>query len=158
MSKIKAVIEKNIESQQPQFKLLEWLKANAEAKLLNEPLLKKMQEATGDYSLRIARSAGMTHVLWGFIKGGSLIVAHTEMRVHIDTKFIERENPSYFSALLKRNEIRRKALADEKAIEELEQTLEIFVAAREKLEKLMGHGTIFDQDRYHIEKEYGIHD
>lgn len=163
MNKIPTIIEKSIEPTEPQFKLLAWLKANAEGKLLTEPLLKKMQAAV-DESLRIQRRYGMTHIEWGDYgyhkdtgrPGGSIILAWSEKNVRIDTKLIEEKNAAYFSACLERNETRRKALADEKAMYELDQTLKAFVAYRDKIKELMAHGTVFAPDRYTIEKEYGL--
>lgn len=162
MNKIKTIIESRIEKTEPQFKLLAWLKANAEGKLLTEPLLKKMQEATGDPTLRIRRQYGMTHIEWGGYgesrgeRGGSIILAWSEKNVRIDTKLIEEKNAAYFSALLERNETRRKALTNESAMKELDETLLAYIAARDKLKELMAYGTIFAPDRYCIESEYGI--
>lgn len=161
---VKEIITENIEQVENQYKVLAWVEAYGNGKLLGEPVLKKMKAATGIESLRIVRNYGMTNLEWGDygytkntgVPGVSLLLAHQTTNVYLDAVAMREKNPAYFDAALKRNEVRKVALADEKVMKDLEDTMAQFIAARDKLAKLFEYGTIFNHDSCSIEKEYGI--
>lgn len=153
------LIESQIEKREPQDAILAYLKTQ-DGKQLTQRTITKLQELTGDKSIRLRKAFGMTSIEWGSYnatsgrEGGSLHCTHTEKNVIIDAKKIEENNARHFSALWRRNELRHKALNDIEAVSELKETIDVYVAARQKLEKLLAYDTVFEPDAYAIRRTF----
>jgi hypothetical protein len=153
-SSVGALIESRIEPTEPQDGILAALKEH-DGKPFTVRTVAKLQEATGDQSIRLSKSYTMTHLEWGRYgatqgrEGGSLFVAHTTKNVRVDTVHIEEQNACYYSALKERNWKRRKLLEQPKKLAELDKAIAEYKQASGKLQSLLEGA--FDVDRYAID-------
>lgn len=155
---IRALIESQIEPEEPQTTIVEYLGTQS-GKRLTERHLQKLRELTGDDSLWLRKQYGMTHINWGeggdTPQGGSLLVGWQEKGIVIPSKedLIER-NSCYFAGAQIRNARRKKVLRDHSQIAGLVYIINMHNHLKEALNDLLDYGKPFDSDQYAIRKAF----
>lgn len=153
---IRAIVESNIEPSEPADSILAYLKKNNGKKLTARDVT-KMREASGDATIDIRKTAGMTYIEWGNYtrtggnKGGSILIAYTEAAPTIDATWVEERNPAHFSARVERNEQRAKVLQNAYPLSVAAEAINKLREARATLESLTAYGEgPLAADRYAI--------
>jgi hypothetical protein len=138
-------------------------------KLVGKNLLKSLPEVPGGW--RIRRAYGMTHLESAPYMNGdlsnpkavSLLLAHSEANVYVDTYSIEERNPAYFSGRRERNHARMEAMntkheldAMADAMTEASAALERFETAKARFAQLTACGKHFEPDSYELERACGL--
>lgn len=134
-TELKSVVdihEESVEDTEPQNAILNWLRENAEGKLLTVKIEGKLREIHPD--VRIVRRFGMCNLQWND-KDNGLLMAYSEKAVRIDTNFIKENNRAHFEALEERNEKRRKALENKKELVKFQSLLDNFILYSNKVKK-----------------------
>lgn len=142
-----------------------------EGKPFTTRLLDKLPGGKDVWQLR--KQYGMTHLQnraysqssGNAADGVSLLLAHTESCVNVDTRDIEQRNPAYFSARRERNHRRMEAMNSKATLDAIaaamnraETAIINMLKAAEAVEELTAYGTTLDPDRYAIEKACGLDD
>jgi hypothetical protein len=160
MKPIAEIIAGRIEPTEPQTTIIATLKKSFEGKQWTKRTVDALIQATGDDTIRLRKAYGMLHLDWGNWgrntisdnNGGTLLLAHSETSVCVDTADIVSRNPSFFSASTERNTGRTKALKNAKHLEAVEAACH---AAREAWETMIAlSGTCYDDIA--IRKAYGV--
>lgn len=121
-----------------------------EGKLVGKVLLDKLKEHLGRQDLYLKKDYGMCHLEWGNRYDrtskepyGSLLLAHKEVDIRVDSSFVEERNPAYFAGLRERNRQRQELLMDDDALKEMDLLLQIYQDAKKRLNDLMEYGKPF---------------
>ena len=136
------ILELEHEPAEPQEPIMTWL-ALKEGKPFTSATVKWLREMVGDDSIALVKSFGMTSLEWGGYSaakgcaGGSLLVAHTEKGVVIDTAFIREKNARHFSAREERNEKRSKLKRNLELCTRMDRAVAAYLAARDELHGLL---------------------
>jgi hypothetical protein len=162
MTRIEKVIREKMEKTEPQNTILAYCKGEGNGKRLDKRFIAKLQELTGDNTIRDRRRYGMTNIVWGNYdrtggnQGGSLTIAWSEVNVYIDGALIEEKNIAYFSALVERNKKREEALSQPLNMQNLENAYLALIQAQKNIEAMTEYGTVFEPDRYSFETEFDL--
>ncbi len=105
------IIKGQIEETEPADTILQVLKEN-NGKRLDIRFNKKLQDATGDPSVRIAHQYGMVQIVWGPRSDSTMVVAYTEGCPIINADQVREHNPARFEARDRRNAERRELLTE----------------------------------------------
>jgi hypothetical protein len=153
---VREVIAASIEQTEPQFTILRVLREKYNGKRYDKRVEKALEEATG-VDLLTVKHYGWTEIQW---RSGAdncfhcgIIIARCEKNVVIDADYIERENPSYFSAAVERNEKRYALLDSESACERLTTLVNDYLEAEAKLLAAYEYGAPFHVVSYSIRKK-----
>jgi hypothetical protein len=153
------MIREKMESREPQDTILSCLRQK-NGKRLDQRVIKWLQDVTGNATIRLRQSAGMTSIEWGGYtnsggrSGGSLLCAYSLKNVMIDADFIYEKNLAYFTALWERNGLREELLADWKSLARMETAMKNLRAAKSQYMALL-EGE-FEVVRYPIEEMLGF--
>lgn len=139
---IAALLELEFEPAEPQEPMMTFL-AEKEGKPLTQATIKWLREMIGDNSIVLVKAFGMTSIEWGGYSaahgcaGGTLLVAHTEKGVLIDTAFIRSKNARHFDAREERNEARAKLKRDLMLCQRMDRAIDAYTTAYDELKGLL---------------------
>ena len=122
----------SIEPTEPVDTIFRVLQEN-EGKRLDERLINKIRQATGDDSVRKSSDFGMARIIWKSSPSGFLC-AYAEKNVYIDSSWIKEHNTWAFEARDKRNINRKKDLENLEAIKELADSVNALKVAKVRYE------------------------
>lgn len=125
------LIKSRIEPTEYLDKMLQLLQEN-EGKRIDLRLIKKLQAAMGDDSIRNVANFGMTQIVWQKAPTG-LLCAYAEKNVHVDSAWIKEKNTWAYEARDERNRKRHNDLGRVEAIQELANAANAFKVAKERL-------------------------
>jgi hypothetical protein len=146
---IRETIKAGIESPEPAETILHVLREN-DNKKVDKNLLKKIHSATKDDSLILEKDHGMTHLRWNERRNVHLLLlGYKETNLSVDPNWVYDQNPAYFSARIKRNQMREAVLHRTALIGELSEAANKYIEARKHLLLVMGVD-YFQPDIYSI--------
>jgi hypothetical protein len=168
VARIKFILESNLETDPIPGKIRAFLEKH-DGKKLTKREAKKMQEEI-DPSICIRTSGvGMFtshYICWDGRQTGIILDSLTlDMKAtrnvlrggaYIDVNAFEDRNAAYFSARDERNAQRRKALADDTALQACAEAIIMMTEAQATLKALFGYGEPLHVESYAIEKAFGL--
>ncbi len=160
-NKLRELIESRMEPTEPQNSILALLKAR-EGKRIDKRLIAMLNTAVPGHDIRLSLQYGMAKIAWGGWGlydsgdvGGALFLSGGTKNLCVNTADILERNCAYFSALVERNEKRRAALNSAYDLRILEEAINAYIQARDRLKERLSLDC-FSSDNSAIEKAYGI--
>jgi len=158
IEQIKKVIKDRIETLEPADTILRILR-ESHGKRLDKRIIDKMNMSCPEWRIVDKRQFKMTQIAWmtytmPYQSGGSLLIAHKENDVYIDSQDIYNRNPAYFEFRDKRNKQRKELLEqDDKFFQNIVDPMNEFIKAQQSLSIIFDHVESFPfPDFYEVKK------